>query len=150
MDTMVLSLHTEETKDGVTKTVIDYELNGKKMSVTFDPTKENETDLAAHILAGFTVQDKPSYKPGDSVVIKDKDQRCRGLTGWAIANLTEHELVAFGAGLGMSVANGTKGTVVKVAKKNVIEKDKDIVAVQVLGASAPYIVLMNPEGIEAA
>jgi hypothetical protein len=50
----------------------------------------------------------------------------------------------------MSVANGTKGTVVKVAKKNVIEKDKDIVAVQVLGASAPYIVLMNPEGIEAA
>lgn len=148
METMTFKLKSE-TKDGKTQTVVTYAKNGKEVTVTLDPEQKNELELAAAILAEFDGGDKKELKAGDRVVIKDAGKRYRTLTAWATTYLKSNDLVAYGAGIPQTVENGTKGTVVQIGNKYVLG-DKKVAAVQIVKADCTFIILIDPEGIEAA
>lgn len=147
MDTLVFNLSTE-TKDGKSKTIIDYELNGKKMSATFDPEKENEVDMVAKLFAKFNtdlLQEKKELKVGMVVAVTDHEKRYPNALAWAIDNLNQEELIEYGLGVTQAIYKGLKGRIVKIISL----ADKKVAAVRFKKDSYSFITFINLEGIEA-
>ena len=147
MNKLAFSLSTE-TKDGKSKTVFEIEKDGKKMTATFDPEKENEVDFVAKLLEGFGKEEKKQEpKVGNNVRIVDAGKRYRTLSQWATANLKGDQLIAFGNGQSRNIEKGMRGTIEKIAPKNVISDEK-IAAVRVSAVDYSFIVLMDLDGLE--
>ena len=141
MEKMVFSLSTE-MKDGKSTTVLDYDINGKKMTATFDPSKENEVDFVAKLFAGFNADllKRAEIEEGDNVIVTDPGKRYPRAINLAIENLSKEQLILFGLGFAEKIEKGSKGTIVKIIP------DKNVAAVQF---EKHFIALMDMDGIEA-
>ena len=143
MNNLVFSLKTV-TENGKSRTVMDYEKDGRKLSATFDPEKDNEIDLVAKILSGFIDEHVPEkFKAGDKISVAKPATRCFD-TAWASANLFGRDLIEYGMGVSKIVEKGDHGEVVRMGKLNGVE----IFAVRIQSPTGSYIALFRTGGVE--
>ena len=150
MDKLVFSI-SSETRDGNTVTVFDYEHNGKKMTATFDPEKDNEVEFVSKLLAGIEGVSPKKEKPKEWKLarISTVKNRFQDAVKWATENLKGDQLVEFGVGMYEEPKDGDIGIVVKIAPASSLKDAAEIAAVRIRFERKHYIALFPLDDLEA-
>ena len=124
-----------ESDGTASKTTVTLKSDSETFVIDYDAKNPDEDKLAAALMKAFgklgdgQEKKQAALRVGSSVRVRDTGKQYKYYSEWAINNLKQSQLIAFGIGVGREWKD-KKGTVVAIAPHSSTDK-KTLVAVEV-------------------